>query len=147
MINSLFARHIGNISGNSKLPPSLRRLITVYKGIPVDNKEAFQSGLKGTVRSPQGKAISKDFCEKINSAIAHNWGTTDTTWTSWTRSKHIARLHAGNGGIVLTANVGPEYGTKLMWSPDEYLEQEVLVEGTVSNAVVEICKDPQGYTK
>jgi hypothetical protein len=28
-----------------------------------------------------------------------------------------------------------------MWSPDEYFEEEVLVEGNVNNAVVEFIKE------
>lgn len=109
----------------------------------------FPNAKKGIVEPPS--TLSPKNCgavQKIDAAKDHNEnrsqeslaavGSQRVSWTSWTHSKDVAKLHAGDGGIVLSARLGPSTGTKFMWSPDEYFEQEVLVEGPVRNAIPEL---------
>ena len=73
-------------------------------------------------------------------AVAHNLGNTaDSPYTSWTTNFDVAADYAGDGGVVLRLPTGePPIGStwKFAWSPDQFFEQEVLVEGLVSGATV-----------
>ncbi|MCA9676578.1 MAG: hypothetical protein KC464_16215 [Myxococcales bacterium] len=63
----------------------------------------------------------------------HNLGDTESEFTSSTTDKGTARVHAGEDGVVLEAEVPV---SRTVASPDIYTEGEVLVRGAVTGAMV-----------
>jgi hypothetical protein len=70
--------------------------------------------------------------------LMHNSGghSTHSPYTSWTHNRDVAVTHARkcglNGGVILEANAdAPTPGAQWNWeySPDRWLEQEVLLKG------------------
>jgi hypothetical protein len=88
------------------------------------------------IRRVKKKLIATDdlisFSEEHNRNFEGNY---NSPFTSWTKSEEIAKLYAGEGGLVLKAEVGPPE-QRFGFSPDEWNEQEVLVCGVVSSAEV-----------
>lgn len=96
----------------------------------------FQEALKGVV-VPHDKEVEAE--DLVGLATGHNEGVS-MGCTSWTKNKKTAEIFAGEGGCVLTARVGPDHGQveqitteiqiqRLLWSPDSWLEEEVIVQG------------------
>eukprot|EP01126_Amoeba_proteus_P023671 TRINITY_DN2376_c0_g1_i1.p1 TRINITY_DN2376_c0_g1~~TRINITY_DN2376_c0_g1_i1.p1 ORF type:complete len:145 (+),score=29.93 TRINITY_DN2376_c0_g1_i1:83-517(+) len=117
---------------------------TLYRGVPVTHP-GYHEALKGCVRSGRRVLLKSSAVEKLDHARCHNADELNSLpeekrrdLTSWTRNKKVAELFAKEGGCVLCATVGPDHGQHLVWSPDDYLEEEVLVEGDVLNATVEV---------
>jgi RHS repeat-associated protein len=101
---------------------------SVFRGVASDHP-GFDEALNGNVtpRSLDGTATPE----------MHNLGiTADSPFTSWTRSLDVARRFAGEDGVVLRVPTGPSSGLKFEWSPDQFLEQEVLIRGPVTGATV-----------
>jgi hypothetical protein len=119
-----------------KLYESLRKIpsnvsyVTVFRGIPRDHPR-YHLAYQGIVipRNPFGS-------QNID---AHNYGSSKSAFTSWTRSKSVGITYAEPNGIVLEASLP---GVRLMWSPDVWYENEVLVQGIVCGAKVHIIDSP-----
>jgi hypothetical protein len=65
--------------------------------------------------------------------------TAESPYTSWTRRLEIAEWHAGVGGVILEWELGePPAGAAWSWewSPDPFLEGEVLIRGAIHGATV-----------
>ena len=62
-------------------------------------------------------------------------GNLNSPFSSWTRSEQVAKLYAGEEGIILKAKLGAP-DVKFGFSPDEWNEQEVLVCGVVLSAEI-----------
>ena len=103
----------------------------LYRGIP-SNHHAYAEALEG-IAMPGDVNGTAD-------VVSHNLGETMTSrLTSWTRSRTIAESRAGADGVILEWRTGtpPEgAGWRFLWSPDEFGEQEVLVEGILTGARV-----------
>jgi RHS repeat-associated protein len=105
---------------------------SVFRGVARDHPgyEAATTG-RAYPRSPEGATTPE----------LHNAGEpeslADSPFTSWTRDREIAEEFAGPDGVVLAISTGqpPPGGGQFVWSPDEYLEQEVLVRGPVEGAL------------
>lgn len=70
-----------------------------------------------------------------NNAAQHNRGDNNSIFTSWTRSKNVARKFGrrkGKGGVLLTKKFKK---SRVVTSPDKFKEQEVLVPGIVTGQV------------
>jgi hypothetical protein len=104
--------------------------ITVFRGIPQDHPR-YHLALQGIV-------IPRDFLG-IRNIQAHNYGSSKSALTSWTRTKTIAETYAEPEGVVLEATVP---GNRLLWSPDIWYENEVLMAGIVCNAQVHLISKP-----
>jgi hypothetical protein len=57
----------------------------------------------------------------------------DSSFTPWTTNPAIAKMFAGDGGVVLRI---PRAGQNVVTSPDFYNESEVLIQGSVRGAEV-----------
>jgi len=69
----------------------------------------------------------------------HNIGgaSARSQFTSWTHSLVVARMYAtarGPGGVILSILVGAAWSWE--WSPDVFGEQEVLLRGIRTGAMV-----------
>lgn len=104
----------------------------LYRGVGVQHpKYSYAS---------QGIAVPGDPSGTLSPDL-HNLGgySSISPYTSWTRSRSIAILHAsidGPGGIILSCQEGPPSprdGWKWIPSPDRYIEQEVLLHGVRYN--------------
>jgi len=109
----------------------------LYRGVHARHP-ALSAALEGNVvpGNPHGTITPEE----------HNLGgvSANSPFTSWTRDRHVARMYAtssGPGGVVLRLPVGnptPGDTWSWEWSPDEYLEGEVLLRGPRSGATVEL---------
>ena len=63
----------------------------------------------------------------------HNRGNTASVFTAWTTNEEVARHFAGSGGVILERTV-PK--SSLIWSPDQYREDEKLLYGLITDAKV-----------
>lgn len=98
--------------------------ITVFRGISRDHPR-YNLARQGIVvpRNPFG----------IHNIDAHNYGSSKTGLTSWTRTRAVAETYAEPEGVVLEATVP---GNRILWSPDVWYENEVLMRGFICNAKV-----------
>jgi hypothetical protein len=113
------------------------QLVTLYRGLSASHKD-FAKGKKGVVEPATVlQSQESDWNALFDMAATHNLASrkTDSPFTSWTRTLEVAKQHAGDSGIVLTATVGNQI-TKCFPSPDEWNEDEVLVLGKVTDCVV-----------
>jgi len=113
----------------------------LFKGIHSAHP-AYSNALKGLVLPPVNSSVIQDTVDRIDAAVEHNEGMRPSSgkkrgWTSWTHSELVAKIHAGENGVVVSA-VFPQADVSLMWSPDEYFEQEVLVQGAVKAAEINL---------
>jgi hypothetical protein len=104
----------------------------VYRGVSRESP-AYGDAL-------EGNAVPRNV-NGATTAEAHNYGNpsdlADSPFTSWSRDPAIARIHAGEDGVILRLPTGkPPAGStwKFEWSPDVWFEQEVLVRGPVYGA-------------
>jgi RHS repeat-associated protein len=69
---------------------------------------------------------------------AHNAGEAlkDSQYLSWTRSPDVARMYAGPDGVVLRIPRGEGGPYKFDWSPDDFGEDEILLDALVRGADV-----------
>lgn len=74
---------------------------------------------------------------------AHNYGSSKTGLTSWTRTRAVAETYAEPGGVILEATVP---GNRILWSPDVWYENEVLMRGIICNAKVHLLASSVGGT-
>mmetsp|Transcript_23799 Transcript_23799/g.32475 ORF Transcript_23799/g.32475 Transcript_23799/m.32475 type:complete len:128 (+) Transcript_23799:64-447(+) len=111
-----------------------KRYIQLYRGVKRSHKE-FQTAKQGTVLRSQPTEELKEVEGMVDTAIEHNLGSHHPSLSSWTRSPSVAKLFSGSDGVVLSADLGPPKH-RLFWSPDNYYEEEVLVEGPISGAIV-----------
>lgn len=102
--------------------------ITVYRGVSKDH-HYFNLAKEGIV-VPRNLLGTTDI-------DMHNYGTSNSALSSWTRNKAVAETHAGEDGIVLEASVP---GNRIGWSPDIWYEQEVLVRGITCASKVSVLK-------
>jgi hypothetical protein len=71
--------------------------------------------------------------------FAHNAGDTYTSrLTSWSTDRGIAEDYAGKNGVILqtTLEEMQAQGVNILWSPDEFDEYEVLLEGRIEGLQV-----------
>jgi hypothetical protein len=107
----------------------------VYRGVHAGHP-AMKDALVGRVvpGNPAGTVTAE----------AHNLGgmAADSPFTSWTHSYEVALDHAlkeGPGGVILRLPTGappPGATWSWVWSPDEYVELEVLLFGVREGATV-----------
>jgi hypothetical protein len=65
---------------------------------------------------------------------AHNAGDTWTSrLTSWSTDPEVAQGFAGKNGVVLQTTIEEMQarGVNILWSPDNFDEDDVLLEGTI----------------
>ena len=98
--------------------------ITLWRWVSKDHS-SFQEAEQG-IAKPRGGH---------DDPIIHNDGNTQSIFTSWTRKKEIAIIHAKMQGIILEKDF-PSDENSLEMLPDEFYEEEVLVLGIVKNAKV-----------
>jgi hypothetical protein len=105
---------VHNSTGKTKL----------YRGVS-DGHPAAADAAQGTAR-PRGGHSNPD---------KHNDGDTESIFTSWTTDESVATTHAdkyrGEGGTVLSKEIPND---RLVRSPDNHTESEVLVVGDVTGA-------------
>lgn len=113
-----------------RLPSVWNRVprITVYRGVSKDH-HYFDLAKEGVI-------VPRNFLGTTDIDM-HNYGTSNSALTSWTRSKAVAATHAGEDGVILEASVP---GNRIGWSPDVWYEQEVLVRGMICDAKVSVLK-------
>jgi hypothetical protein len=107
----------------------------VYRGVSAEHPAL------GAAR--EGRVVPGNIHGTV-SAEAHNAGgmAGDSPFTSWTHSLEVARHHAmkdGAGGVILRLPTGappPGAGWSWAWSPDIYVELEVLLRGMREGAAV-----------
>jgi hypothetical protein len=87
--------------------------------------KVYKDALRGVV-VPHDKEVTAE--DLVALAEEHNEGSS-LGLTSWTKNKKTAEVFAGEGGCILTARLGPDHGQRLLWSPDGWLEDEVIVQG------------------
>ena len=143
-----------------------RELIVLFRGVSRKNPE-FADALRGIVRRPFDQATRTTFLRQreaardpikqdttkmalslIETAEWHNnrsffdkpSASQRVFLSSWTRSLETALRFAERDGVVLRAALGPPINP-LVWSPDEYNEQEVLIVGDVEGATVMLSED------
>ncbi|QFV00187.1 hypothetical protein KDY119_03722 [Luteimicrobium xylanilyticum] len=103
----------------------------IFRGVGKGHP-GYEDALKGDSfpRNPDGLA----------SAEEHNLGNTaDSPFTSWTSDYNVARRFAGEDGVILRLPKGsPPAGApwKFEWSPDVWMEREILIKGPVQGAQV-----------
>jgi hypothetical protein len=98
--------------------------ITVFRGVPRDHPRFFLASHGLVVpRNPFG----------LRDIDSHNFGSAKSAFTSWTRTRSIGVTYAEPDGILLEASLP---GNRLQWSPDIWMENEVLIEGIVAGAKV-----------
>jgi hypothetical protein len=71
--------------------------------------------------------------------FAHNAGDTWTSrLTSWSTEREVAEGFAGKNGVILqtTLEEMQARGVNILWSPDEFDEAEVLLEGRIEGLQV-----------
>ncbi len=98
-----------------------------YRGVARNNLH-YLDALQGIARPRGGSASPADHC----------FGDTASQYTSWTTRRAVAVEKAldtdlGGRGVVLTKDIAD---SKLTLSPDFFGEAEVLVSGTVTDALV-----------
>lgn len=98
--------------------------ITVFRGVP--QTHPFFDLAK------QGVVLPRNIFGTVDIDM-HNYGTSNSALTSWTRDKAVAETHVGEEGVLLEASIP---GNRIMWSPDVWYEQEVLVRGLVCGATI-----------
>lgn len=99
-----------------------------YYGVRRDHP-GYDDALKSRVnpRNPNGTATPE----------VHNSGATaDSPYISWTRDPAIARIFAGEDGVVVRVPRGEGSPYKFEWSPDEFAEQEILIRGPGCGALI-----------
>ena len=105
--------------------------VVLYRGVS-EHHERYREALLGI-------ALPRDPIHGHNDPEAHNIGDTMSVFVSFTRSRDIAEAKALSGGamqgVVLRAAV-PR--SRVVESPDEFDEEEVLVIGGVTNAETEM---------
>jgi RHS repeat-associated protein len=102
----------------------------VYRGISPSHP-AYADALQGNAypRNPASQVTPEE----------HNLGNTDSPFTSWSHDPDIARRFAGDDGVVMRWPTGaPPEGApwSYEWSPDVFMEKEVLIRGPVEGAQV-----------
>ena len=118
----------------AKLPPHEEGKY-LYRGIHAGHPD-YENALQGKVAPGN---INGSATPEMHNAGGH---AENSPFTSWTRDPATAVKHAekyGDGGVVLRVPTGapPEgAGWKWEWSPDEWNEQEVLLQGSRSNIEV-----------
>ncbi|WP_051890284.1 hypothetical protein [Chryseobacterium vrystaatense] len=104
-------------------------LITLYRGVCIGHYD-YKNALKG-MAIPLGGHNDPD---------SHNWGDTESVFTSWTINRNTALKFAnknGSGGVLLQKAFSVH---EIIPSPDKYNEQEILIRGIVNGAVPFIQK-------
>lgn len=109
----------------NKVPP-----ITVFRGVCQTHAHYYLA--------KEGIVIPRNLLGTTDIDV-HNYGTSNSALTSWTRDKSVAETHAGQEGVILEVTVP---GNRLGWSPDVWYEQEVLVRGLVCGAKIIPVKRP-----
>lgn len=103
----------------------------IFRGVPRTH-HAFEDALRGTARPGNLRG-------HIDAEL-HNLGaTTNSQFTSWTRSREVARSYAGEDGVILEWHTGlppPDATWRFVWSPDEFREEEILIQGLLEGAKV-----------
>jgi hypothetical protein len=70
---------------------------------------------------------------------AHNAGDTWTSrLTSWTADREVAEGFAGKKGVILQSTIEEMQarGVNILWSPDQFDESELLLEGRIEGLEV-----------
>ncbi|MDQ0781251.1 hypothetical protein [Chryseobacterium sp. W4I1] len=112
------------LTGTTDIPtdePEQR--ITLYRGVCVGHYD-YKNAIKG-MAVPLGGHSDPGL---------HNWGDTESVFTSWTTNINVARRFAnknGSGGVILSKEF-PIH--QIIPSPDESNEQEILIRGIVTGA-------------
>ncbi len=112
------------ITGTTDVPADeSEQRITLYRGVCVGHYD-YKNALKG-MAVPLGGHNDPD---------SHNWGDTESVFTSWTTNINIALKFAnknGSGGVLLSKDF---LVRETIPSPDTYNEQEILIQGIVTGA-------------
>jgi hypothetical protein len=58
--------------------------------------------------------------------------------TSWTTDREVAEGFAGKNGVILQSTIGEMQasGVNILWSPDQFDESELLLEGWIGGLQV-----------
>mmetsp|Transcript_24671 Transcript_24671/g.31390 ORF Transcript_24671/g.31390 Transcript_24671/m.31390 type:complete len:160 (-) Transcript_24671:1949-2428(-) len=120
----------------------------LFRGVDPSHVD-YSDALQGIVRPSQARLSEKQgkkfpcfedrsMEELFDIAEDHHHSSRSATgspFTSWTRSKEVAKHYAGTTGVILTATVGKEI-EKCFPSPNDWGEDEILVYGSVRNAAL-----------
>lgn len=113
-------------------PPRLTPESTpIFRGVPRGHP-GYDDAVRGRAspRDPRGRATP----------VEHNENLTDRSpYTSWTHDRALAAGRARADGVVLEWRTGPPPSWarwSFEWSPDIYLEKEVLIRGPIRGAKV-----------
>jgi hypothetical protein len=98
-------------------------MITLYRGVYANHP--------GYHDAENGMAVPWGLEGGHNNPARHNAGDNYSIFTSWTRTKKIAKAFAGKGGIVLIKKFKK---SQTLESPDKFNEGEVLIPGIVTGA-------------
>lgn len=104
------------------------QMITLYRGVCIGHYD-YKNALQGRAVPLGGHSDPK----------LHNWGDTESIFTSWTTNENVAAKFANKngGGVILKKSF---YINETVPSPDKYNEQEVLIPGIVIGAIPTIVK-------
>jgi len=112
------------LTGTTDVPADEpEQMITLYRGVCVGHYD-YKNAIKG-MAVPLGGHNDPD---------SHNWGDTESVFTSWTTNINVARKFAnknGSGGVLLSKEFLIH---EVIPSPDKYNEQEILIRGIVTGA-------------
>ncbi|ROI04548.1 hypothetical protein EGI16_07725 [Chryseobacterium sp. G0240] len=135
--DSGFSANSKSISGGVTDVPAIstvdesspEEMITLFRGVYVGHYD-YKNAIKG-MAVPLGGHSDPE---------SHNWGDTESVFTSWTVNRNVALKFAnnnGSGGVLLQKTFSIH---KIIPSPDKYNEQEILIRGIVIGALPLIQK-------